>query len=48
MQLEKAVSLPTWKQVWGAGQGAGLIDQVIPAGEIVHNLMEEYYSASIP
>ncbi|MCB0405444.1 MAG: nitronate monooxygenase [Bdellovibrionales bacterium] len=48
VQLEKAVTVPTWKQVWGAGQGAGLIDQILPAGQIVHTLMNEYYSASIP
>ncbi|MCB0416926.1 MAG: nitronate monooxygenase [Bdellovibrionales bacterium] len=48
VQLEKAVSLPTWKQVWGAGQGAGLIDEILPAGDIVRKLMEEYYSSSVP
>lgn len=39
--LEKAAAGTTWKEVWSAGQGAGLIDEVLPAGEIVRKLMKE-------
>jgi nitronate monooxygenase len=40
--LRKAVLAPTWKEVWSAGQGVGLIDEVLPAGEIVAQLVREY------
>lgn len=40
--LEKAAGTTTWKQVWSAGQGVGLIDQIEPAGDIVRRLMQEY------
>jgi nitronate monooxygenase len=43
--LEKAVSSTTWKEVWSAGQGVGLIDDVKPAFEIVERLMREYHEA---
>ena len=33
--LEKAASGTTWKEVWSAGQGVGLIDEILPAAEIV-------------
>jgi nitronate monooxygenase len=43
--LEKAVAGPTWKEVWSAGQGVGLISDILPAQKIVHRLVEEYYEA---
>jgi len=43
--LEKAASMPTWKEVWSAGQGVGLIDEILPAGDIVERIVEEYYAA---
>ena len=43
--LEKAVAMPTWKEVWSAGQGVGLIEDVLPAAEIVTRLMSEFYVA---
>jgi nitronate monooxygenase len=43
--LKKAVDGPTWKEVWSAGQGVGLIDDVLPAREIVHRLVAEYHEA---
>jgi len=44
--LEKAAGTTTWKEVWSAGQGVGLIDEILPASEIVHKLVEEYYEAA--
>lgn len=38
--LEKAAALPTWKEVWSAGQGVGLIESVKPASEIVRELAD--------
>ncbi|NBU20845.1 nitronate monooxygenase [bacterium] len=43
--LEKAVAGPTWKEVWSAGQGVGLIDEILPAGEIVRLLARQYHEA---
>jgi len=41
--LEKAVAGPTWKEVWSAGQGVGLIDKIMPAADVVAELVEDYY-----
>lgn len=43
--LEKTISGTTWKQVWSAGQGVGLIDKVLPAAEVVERLIKEYETA---
>jgi nitronate monooxygenase len=43
--LETAVSGTTWKEVWSAGQGVGLIDDILPAAQIVRQLVEEYFEA---
>jgi|SRR5690625_265997 len=34
-----------WKDIWSAGQGVGTIKQVLPVGEIVQELQEEYNQA---
>jgi len=34
-----------WKDVWGAGQGVGTIDEVLPVREIVARLAREYEEA---
>lgn len=34
-----------WRDIWGAGQGVGLIDEVSGVGEIVARLKAEYLSA---
>lgn len=39
--LEKAAMGTTWKEVWSAGQGVGLIEEILPAAEIVQKLMKE-------
>lgn len=31
-----------WKEIWGCGQGIGLVDRIRPAGELVDTLAEEY------
>ncbi len=43
--LEQAVSGTTWKEVWSAGQGVGLIDSILPSAQIIENLVAEYYEA---
>jgi nitronate monooxygenase len=34
-----------WRDIWGAGQGVGQIDEVLPAGAIVDRLEREYRAA---
>lgn len=34
-----------WKDIWGAGQGVGTIDEVLPTAELVARLKQEYRSA---
>ena len=34
-----------WKDIWGAGQGIGVIDQVVPAGALVARFRREYHAA---
>jgi nitronate monooxygenase len=46
--LQKAAKAPTWKEVWSAGQGVGLIDEILPASEIVQKLVREYRRAKVP
>ncbi|MEM7610991.1 MAG: nitronate monooxygenase family protein [Pseudomonadota bacterium] len=31
-----------WRDIWGAGQGVGTIDTVLPVGELVGEMIEEY------
>lgn len=46
--LQRAAKSTTWKEVWSAGQGVGLIDEVLPASEIVQNLVRECRAARVP
>ena len=34
-----------WRDIWGSGQGIGVIDRVRPAGEYVDLLAEQYAEA---
>jgi nitronate monooxygenase len=34
-----------WRDIWGAGQGIGAVDAVVPAAEIVERLTREYADA---
>jgi nitronate monooxygenase len=35
----------TWKDIWGAGQGVGDIDSILPAGALVDKILQEYDAA---
>lgn len=41
--LEKAAIGTTWKEVWSAGQGVGLIEEILPAKEIMEKLVTEFH-----
>ena len=34
-----------WKDIWGSGQGVGAVQAVMPAGELVARLAQEYGAA---
>lgn len=34
-----------WKNIWGAGQGVGNIDEILPASEVIAKLKREYRAA---
>lgn len=39
------MDVKAWKDIWGAGQGIGAVDAVVPAAEIVERLTREYAAA---
>ena len=43
--LENAATNVTWKTVWSAGQGVGLIHDIVPTAEIMKRLVREYWEA---
>ncbi len=43
--LEAAATNTTWKTVWSAGQGVGLIEDIKPAAEIIKQIASEYWEA---
>lgn len=34
-----------WKEIWGCGQGVGVIDKIVPTAELVDRLEKEYHAA---
>ena len=34
-----------WKDIWGAGQGVGNIDDILPARDVVLRMEQEYRDA---
>lgn len=45
MNFGAATGAKAWKDIWGAGQGVGLIDDAPPAAEIIARLKQEYRAA---
>jgi nitronate monooxygenase len=46
MNFDTQKSKPkAWKEIWGAGQGVGSINDNLPTAEVVARLKEEYQSA---
>ena len=45
MNFQSATGAKAWRDIWGSGQGIGVIDKVQPAGELVARLAEEYAEA---
>ena len=45
MNFESASGAKAWRDIWGSGQGIGIIDQVIPAAAYIDRLEREYVAA---
>ena len=45
MNFQSATGAKAWRDIWGCGQGIGVIDKVTPAGELVDRLAREYEDA---
>ena len=45
MNFGGATAAKAWKDIWGAGQGVGTINEVMPTAELVARLQQEYRSA---
>ena len=45
MNFQSATGAKAWRDIWGSGQGVGAVDAVMPAGELVAKLAEEYAAA---
>jgi nitronate monooxygenase len=42
---DAAIKAKAWKEIWGAGQGVGLMDDVPTVAELVTRLKQEYDDA---
>ena len=45
MNFQSATGAKAWRDIWGSGQGVGAVDDVLPAGELVAKMAEEYRAA---
>ncbi|PKO48080.1 MAG: nitronate monooxygenase [Betaproteobacteria bacterium HGW-Betaproteobacteria-4] len=45
MDFGAAAGAKAWKDIWGAGQGVGTIDEVMPTAELAARLKQEYRAA---
>ena len=45
MNFGGATAAKAWKDIWGAGQGVGNINDVLPTAELVARLQQEYHRA---
>ena len=47
MSIDKSdkTEAKAWRDIWGAGQGVGSIDDILPAGDLVMRMEQEYVAA---
>ena len=45
MNFQSASGAKAWRDIWGSGQGIGVIDKVVPTAELVARLAGEYAAA---
>ena len=45
MNFQSATGAKAWRDIWGSGQGIGVVDKVTPAAELIARLAREYGEA---
>ena len=45
MNFESSTGAKAWRDIWGSGQGIGVIDEVVPTADLVARLTREYAAA---
>ena len=45
MNFESSSGAKAWRDIWGSGQGIGVIDKIVPVAELVDRLAREYTEA---
>ena len=45
MNFQSATGAKAWRDIWGSGQGIGMIDKVTPTEELIGRLVREYEAA---
>src|SRR4249919_30195 len=45
MSFQSASGAKAWRDIWGSGQGIGVVEKVTPAAELIARLTEEYAEA---
>jgi len=45
MNFQSSSGAKAWRDIWGSGQGIGVVDKVTPAGELVARIAREYAAA---
>lgn len=45
MSFESSAGAKAWRDIWGSGQGIGIIDRVLPAADLIDRLKQEYRTA---
>lgn len=45
MSFQSASGAKAWRDIWGSGQGIGVVDKVTPAAELIARLASEYAEA---
>ena len=45
MNFQSATGAKAWRDIWGSGQGIGVIDRVTPASELIARIADEYAAA---
>ena len=45
MNFQSASGAKAWRDIWGSGQGIGIVDKVTPAAELIGRLVREYEAA---
>ena len=45
MNFESASGAKAWRDIWGSGQGIGVVDEIVPTAQLVDRLAREYDAA---